>query len=272
MTDVRSPRRLSTVVAAIAGLVSASALRAQSTKEGLDLFHQMQAALGGAARIAAIADFEQQVRAVAINGNTGARMGEVTKRTRWMRPGVLRVDQVGPGSTYVLFFDGRAGWEILPGANEVSALAGGELKFAQVYVRTFRLSAWLADRDPTWTISSPAPRVVRIADGDIADQLDFTLDLASPLPSKTTNISLSDPAHPVPSEEAVDEWGAAGGVRIPRRWSVYRRGALVATADVDATRVNGGLRRSDMEAKPADLRPVVLSPEEIRRLAADGPK
>jgi len=60
------------------------------------------------------------------------------------------------------------------------------------------------------------------------------------------------------------------GVRIPKRWSVYRLGTLVATADVDATRVNGGLRRADMEARPADLHPVLLSADEIRPLGSQG--
>ena len=230
---------------------------ADSTADGLALFHKMQAALGGADKIAAIRAFEQQVRATAWNGNTGQAMGIVTKRTRWVRPNLLRVDQVGPGSTYVLFFDGQSGWEVLPGANAVSVLEGGELKFAQVYVRTFRLNVWLADRDPSWRISSPSPGVVRVADGDIAHQLDFTLDPATSLPGKTTNISLSDPANPVPSEEVVTEWETVEGVRQARKWSVHRRGALVADAVVETTRLNGGLRRADLEARPSDLRPVL---------------
>ena len=102
-------------------------------------------------------------------------------------------------------------------------------------------------------------------DGDLAHQLDFTLDTSSSLPSKTTNISLSDPANPVPSEEVVTEWETVEGIRFARRWSVYRRGALVADAVVETTRLNGGLRRTDMEAKPADLRPVLLPPAEGRR-------
>src|SRR4030095_5990122 len=87
--------------------------------DGLQLFHKMQKALGGADKIAAIREFEQQVRAQSWNGNTGRLIGDVTKRTRWIRPNYLRVDQVGPGSTYVLYFDGKSGWEILPGTQNV---------------------------------------------------------------------------------------------------------------------------------------------------------
>src|SRR5438067_9129446 len=106
-------------------------------QDGLRLFHKMQEALGGAKRIAAIRDFEQSVRAESWNGNTGQSLGEVRKRTRWIRPSYLRVDQVGPGSTYVLYFDGASGWEILPGTQRFTELAGGELQFAQKYVRDF---------------------------------------------------------------------------------------------------------------------------------------
>src|SRR5690349_20879512 len=99
----------------------------------------MQDALGGAGKIAAIHDLEQRVRAESWDGSSGRLIGVVHKRTRWVRPNYLRVDQVGPGSTYVLYFDGAAGWEILPDKT-VADLAGGELLFAQKYVRDFVLN------------------------------------------------------------------------------------------------------------------------------------
>jgi len=228
-----------------------------STPDGLALFHRMQDALGGAEKIASIRDFEQQVHATAWNGNTGQRMGEVVKRTRWIRPNALRVDQTGPGSTYVLFCDGKSGWEVLPGATSAVALEGGELTFAQVYVRTFRLNIWLADRDPTWTITSPGPNVVRVADGEITHQQDLTLDPSSFLPIRTTTITLSDPAHPTPSEEVVAEWDTVNGVRFLKKWSVDRQGRLVADAVVESTRWNGGLNRAELEAPPGDGKPVL---------------
>src|SRR5260370_404691 len=66
------------------------------SQDGLQLFHKMQEALGGAKKIAAIRDFEQSVRAESWNGNTGQSLGEVRKRTRWIRPSYLRADQVLP--------------------------------------------------------------------------------------------------------------------------------------------------------------------------------
>ncbi len=217
----------------------------------------MQKALGGAKRIATIRDFEQTVRAEAWNGNTGRSLGEVRKRTRWILPSYLRADQVGPGSTYVLYFDGTSGWEILPGTHKVTDLAGGELQFAQKYIRDFMLTTWLADRDPRYQITSPSPHVVRISDGDVSHQLDITLDAASSLPVKTTSISLADPAHPIPSETVVMEWETVQGIHFAKHWKVLRNGIRVAEATVEQTKLNGGLKLEDLAAKPSDLKPVL---------------
>jgi len=243
-------------------LLTASAFSqdsAASAPEGLRLFHKMQNALGGADTIAAVRDFEQQVKAQSWNGNTGQSIGDVVKRTRWLRPNKLRVDQVGPGSTYVLYFDGTSGWEILPGTRAVLDLAGGELAFARKYIHDFKLNTWLADRDPACRITSPSPNVVRIADGDITHQLDLTLDPVSSLPAKITSISLSDPAHPTPSEEVTTEWETVQGLRFARRWTVFRSGIRVAEATVERTTVNTGLKPVDLAAKPPDLKPVLSS-------------
>src|SRR5262249_22047171 len=145
-------------------LLAASSVFSQ---DGVALFRRMQAALGGADRIAAVHDYEEHVRAESWDGNTGRSLGEVRKRTRWIRPNHLRVDQIGPGSTYVLYFDGTSGWEILPGTEKVVDIADGELAFGRAYVRNFALNAWLADRDPGIRITSPSPDVVRVSDGDI---------------------------------------------------------------------------------------------------------
>ena len=76
----------------------------------------MQTALGGAEKIASVRDFEESVRAQTWT-QSGDVIGTVRKRTRWISPSYLRLDQVGPGDTYVLYFDGRGGWENPAGQN-----------------------------------------------------------------------------------------------------------------------------------------------------------
>ena len=228
------------------------------SQDGLPLLRKMQDALGGADKLAAIRDLEQYVIAESFNGNTGRSMGAVRKRTRWIRPSYLRLDQEGPGSTYVLYFDGTAGWEILPGTKEVIALAGGELLFAQNYERNFQLNLWLADRFPRYRVTSPSANVVQISTGDTTNEV-FTLDPASGLPLKSGTMSLSDPAHPMTSESVWTTWEDVQGMRFPRSWTVLRSGIKVAEAKDNHTTVNVGLKLEDLAAKPPDMKPVLSS-------------
>jgi hypothetical protein len=103
-------------------------------QDALQLLHKMQEALGGTAKLAGIQDFEQSARAETWD-NDGKLHGIVRKRTRWVRPNILRLDQVGPDDTYVLYINGQAGWEILPDQT-IADLEGGELKFAEKYLGT----------------------------------------------------------------------------------------------------------------------------------------
>jgi len=227
----------------LAALLSVGFCQPGFSEDALRLFHKMQDALGGAEKLAAVRDFEQTVRAESFDAE-GRSMGDVRKRTRWISPSTVRLDQVGPGSTYVLYFDGKSGWEILPGARS------GILP-----------PTWLADRDPRYRITSPAERVVRISDGDPAHQLDLTLDPNSWLPIKETSMTLSDPAHPTSRDSVTSEWVNLGGLRFPSRFTVFRSGVRVAEmTGIDETRVNSGLKAEDLSAKPPDRKPVFARP------------
>ena len=245
------------LVAAAVSTLAAGQTADRPQPDGRALFQKMQQALGGADRIAAITDYEEHVRAESWNGNTGRSMGEVRKRTRWVRPGYLRVDQAGPGSTYVLYFDGTAGWEILPGTDKAIALEGGELTFAREYVRGFMLNIWLADRSARYQITTASANVVRIADGDPTHQLDITLDAASFLPTRLHQTSLSDPAHPVPSDQVMTEWETVQGIRFAKRFTVLRSGVRVAEALDARHAINTGLKTAEMAAQPPDMKPVL---------------
>jgi hypothetical protein len=256
---------------ALAGCLTAFAPQqpSGSTPEGLQLLHEMQAALGGAERIAAVRDFEETIRAEARDA-AGASLGEVRKRTRWMRsPNVLRLDQIGPRGTYVLYFDGgaAAGWEILPDlanpdryktTGKAVALEGGELEFARSYLAGFDLDLWLADRKGGFTVTSPRPNVLRIEHHGKAT--DFTLDPAVNLPLKSAGISLADPDRPVPAEMHYESWKEFSGVRFPTRRINFHSGVNRGETATEDIRINAGLRQQDLAAKPADFAPDIPRP------------
>jgi hypothetical protein len=146
-------------IASFLGLVfSLSLMTPCEGQDGASLFHQMRKVLGGKAKIAAINRFEQCVRAEAWD-ETGKSHGVVYKRTRWTKPTVLRLDQVGAGDTYVLFFNGVSGWEILPDKGLVE-LTGDELAFAEGYAKGVDINLWLADDDINNLLASSKDHVI----------------------------------------------------------------------------------------------------------------
>jgi hypothetical protein len=216
-------------------------------QDGLQLLHKMQTALGGSERIASIRDYEESVQAETWN-NEGKQNGEVRKRTRWIAPSYLRLDQVGPDDTYVLYFDGKSGWEILPDKS-VLPLVGDELQFAQKYLFGLRLKLWLADRDSRYLVESPAKNVIRISDkNDKTNKIDITLDPVSSLPVKQTDGS---------TETRLEQWSAVQGVQFPHRLSMIKDGATVAVIHVNKIQLDRGLKVEELGEKPRDLNPVM---------------
>jgi len=226
-------------------------------QDGMTLLHKMQDALGGADRIAAIRDFDETVSAQTFNAQGAPTGATVRKRMRWIRPNILRLDQVGPGDTYVLYFDGTGGWEIFP-TKTYAVLAGSELQFAKNYLRGLDLNVWLADRDPQFTVTSPAPNVIDIADGaNAGKKMEFTLDPATFLPFENSAISISDTGQPIAQEIHLDRWTAVEGIRFPHRSINIHNGVKRAEITVGSVKLNGGLNPGDLALKPSNLAPVM---------------
>lgn len=224
--------------------------------DGLTLFHKMQAALGGADKIAGIRDFEQWERAETWWPD-GRPRGTVRKHVRFIRPTLLRIDQVGPGDSYSLYCNGEGGWEITPDG-KTQELTGGELRFAQGYMNGLQLNQWLADRDPGLVIGSPAANTLSISvRGDTKHRNQITLDPHTFLPVSSRGISLADPDHPVSSETRFEGWHSVDGINFPSRIINIHEGKRLADIAVEEIRLNRGLKQSDLGRKPQDGKPVM---------------
>ena len=176
------------------------------TQDGIRLLHQMQQALGGADRLAAIRDYDWRVTAKTWD-QAGHPSGEVHRRIRLIRPNDFRMDQQGPYGTVVMYFNGSSGWEITPDGS--ADLQGSELEFAKREVFGFYLNLWSADRNPGYEIISPSTNVIRITYKP--DQLhlgDILVDQKSGLPARTTGTS---------NYTEVKDWHTVKGVRLPHR-------------------------------------------------------
>jgi hypothetical protein len=217
-------------------------------QDALQLFHQMQKALGGSEQIAAIRDFEERVHARTWN-NESKPNGEERKRTRWIRPNYLRLDQVGhDNNTYSLYFDGTD--------KSFLKLVGDELTFAQGYLSGIDFKIWLADRDPRYRISSPTPNVIRISDkNNLQTAQDLTLDPVSSLPVKQTDAPRKGSSGPGQTETHFEQWKTVQGIQFPHRISIIKSGTPIAEITVDQIKLDSGLKPDDLATKPTDLNP-----------------
>ena len=101
----------------------------------------------------------------------------------------------------------------------------------------------------------------RVAANRFLYQLDsMSNDPVTFLPAKETDISLSDPNHPVSSESRLEEWQAIGGVKFPQRITKFHSGRKVAEITVEQTKLNIGIKAGDLTIKPSDLTPVLSQP------------
>jgi len=204
---------------------------------GLDLLHRMQKALGGADKIAAIRDLDWTAKASTYD-HAGKPIGEVTKRTRWIRPNYLRLDQVGPDDTYVLFFNSKSGWEILPGSSKPIELAGGELDFARKYLSGFMLTRWVDDRSADCSITLRASNTIRISCRGDSDEI--TLNPQTWLPAQ------------------VLEWTTVAGIRFPSHQVNSHKDDGSADIWTTSVVVNTGLKAEDLAIRPPDGQPVLV--------------
>jgi hypothetical protein len=224
-------------------------------QNGLPLFHRMQTALGGREKINAVRAFEQCVRANAWD-DAGKYHGVVYKRTRWIKPDIVRLDQIGMGDTYVLFFDGKAGWEILPDKG-FTQLAGGELEFAQGYAQGVDVMGWLADDDVDTVFTSSASNVVSLSTkGNALHRTDITLDPTTFLPMSESTISLTDAGHPLQTKRReFSKWRNFQGVKFPRRIVNFHGAARVADIRMLKIKINDIMSVKDLAIEPQNKQP-----------------
>jgi hypothetical protein len=247
--------RMHRILCALAFMFAAFLPTLSQCQDAKRLFHRMQIALGGGDKIAAVRDFEECVHADTWN-DAGKSHGVVYKRTRWIKPAVLRLDQIGPGDTYVLFFSGASGWEILPDRG-FAELTGDELMFARRYANGVDLKLWLADRDSNNLFAISRDDVISISiKADASHKTEITLDPATFLPLKESSISLVDAAHPVVTQTRLfQDWERFQGLEFPRRITNFHNGKRVAEIRLLELKLDNRTKSEDLAVKPEDLKP-----------------
>ncbi|MBX9602956.1 MAG: hypothetical protein K2X35_18270 [Bryobacteraceae bacterium] len=161
----------------------------------------------------------------------------------------LPEDQRSGNLFVIAFFDGTAGWEVVPDAGFLE-LKSRELEIVRKEARSFLLKLWLADRDPRYRIDSGGDGIIRITASDVA--VDIFVDPTSGLPVRRSGVNTSASGtvngsyQQVRQRTEVLEWRTVRGIRWPLRILNIHNGVKRAEIVMNAITINSGLDRNTL--------------------------
>ncbi|HZU27841.1 MAG TPA: pitrilysin family protein [Bryobacteraceae bacterium] len=221
----------------------AAAVTAQTQQQGRELLVQMQKAMGGPDKLAAVRDTSIQATA---SVEMGGQKMQVQQLSEFVAPSGFRQETTLPFGKMVMFSDGQTGWGATPqGTQNLPPPMLKEIR-GELFRDLFTLA--LSDRDPNRTVSLAGPDTLRIADKD-GDSVDLKLDPATHLPASMTYQSTGRTG-PVNAEEDFSDWRQVSGLKAPFHIVVKHDGAPYADVTVQKFTVNSGLTADALSQKP----------------------
>jgi zinc protease len=212
-------------------------------RRGKELLAHAQQAMGGAAKLAAVADYSQDV---AYQFDVSAGGAQATMTERWLAPGNLRQDSSTSAGKYSVYCDGKAGW--ISSSRGSTALAGIQLKQVQGDMFRVLYPLLLSDRVPTRKVNALDQDTVEISDG--AGQIvKLVFDSGTGL---LKNIVYDAPTAngPVPVIETYSDYRDAGGMKLPFKVVFTLSGQRYQELTVKNIQFNTGLKIQDLEKRP----------------------
>jgi zinc protease len=220
----------------------ASKSDAGTRSKGKQLLQQMQAALGGAGKLASVKDISARSD---VSISTGGGAMKAQQRNAFILPSIMRQDLQLPFGKQSVYFDGKSGW--MAGPQGVQNLPGPVIKQVQGEVFREFVSLALSDRDPNRIINAVANDTIEISDkeGNSA-----TLQLeASGLPVKLTYQG-AGPQGPVQIEQSFTNWREIDGIKVPFGATITQGGKKFADATIQEYKINSGLTSDELSKKP----------------------
>ncbi len=242
------------VPALLRGQATQSAENASTMHEqGMALLRRMQAALGGAEKLAAVRDVDWTITGKTWN-RSGAPGPDVTRRIRWIQPNMFRKDQRAGKVVVKYFFDGNGGWELVPGAGLIE-LKGRELDFVSGEARGTYPRKWLPDRDSRFRVTSGGPNVIRVLKDSSTRGNSIVVDLESGLPLRIAGTTLSGKVgttyRRLPKRLEFAEWRTVGGIEWPQKLLNFHEDVKVAEITTTEIGIDVGLDPRELSRKPA---------------------
>ncbi|MBL8173265.1 MAG: insulinase family protein [Bryobacterales bacterium] len=210
---------------------------AASLEKGRQLMAKLQAAVGGADKLAGVKDYTHvaQVK-IAANGM------QVQQTSKIVAP-AARIEQQLPFGKIVIYSDGKGGGFMIGPQGQAMGLPPQAIK--QAGEEMFRLypSLWLSDRDAGRTVNAVNNDTVEITDKS-GNFIRITLDAAG-LPAKAgyRNADGSE------VEAVYADFKDAGGIKFPHSIKVNQGGKTAAEVTVTEYKINSGLKPEDLGQK-----------------------
>jgi zinc protease len=215
---------------------------AQSLAAGRQLLAKLQAAVGGADKLAAVKDYSHTAN-VTVHSVPGGL--KVTQVTRILAP-QIRFEQKLPFGTITVYGDGKGGG-FLAGPQGTGPLPPQAVKQVQEELFRTPTSLWLSDRDAGRQVNAAGPNLLEITDqqGNWAK-----IELGSGgLPVKITYKS-QDMSGPAENEGVYGDWKEVDGLKLPHSMKVSQKGKVVAEIAITEYKLNSGLKEEDLSKKP----------------------
>ena len=214
-----------------------------SQRIGKQLLVRAQQAMGGADKLAAVADYVEEI-AYQFDASAGGAQAAMTER--WLAPGHLRQDTTLPAGRFSVYSDGKTGW--VASAQSSNALVGVQLTQLQSGLFRVLFPLLLSDRDAGRRVSSLDENTAEIGDG--AGQIVKLVFDASTGLLKNMMYDAATANGPVSVTETYADYREAGGLKFPYKVSITAGGRKYQEVTVKSIQLNAGLKLQDLEKRP----------------------
>ncbi|MBI4902969.1 MAG: insulinase family protein [Acidobacteria bacterium] len=218
---------------------AAAKMDAGSMAKGKQLLAELQKAVGGADKLAAVQDYSHTADVSLTSGQGGMKVTQITQ----VIPPAIRFEQVLPFGRVIIFSDGKgSGWLKTPQGEmpmpaQVAKQAAEELFRVQPWL-------WLSDRDPNRTVNATGARTVEISD---KSNNWIKLTLAENGLLEKVNFKGGDGS--VEAEAVYSDWKDVNGLKLPHGAKLSQGGKPAADISVKEYRINSGLKMEELGKK-----------------------
>jgi zinc protease len=216
----------------------------ESQAKGKELLQKVQAALGGADKLAAIKDLTIRNN-TQLDASAGGLKAEQVNQ--WLAPSHFRQDAKYPFGTVSVYFDGTSGW-ISNGQGTVPLPALQRLQIGIELLRTW-VPLILSDRSPDRKVSLLAPGLIEISDAN-GSSIHLVVDQTTNLPVKE-EYQLNQPSGPAANlSVTLANYKPVAGVLFPYKQTLSQDGKKAADIAILDAQVNTGLKAAALSRQP----------------------